>query len=73
MRFPLFLSFFSLGLLLLSCTHEVKRKPASLSELAVDVPADVGIVGPDGQVILYYKDGNYIVRRYCNTLTVLGA
>lgn len=51
---------------LIGCSHmnESKRVPASVK--------DVGVIGPDGDVLLYYKDGDYIIVRACKAYTVLG-
>jgi hypothetical protein len=34
---------------------------------------DVGVIGPDGDVILYYKAGNHIVVKNCDPYTILGS
>lgn len=51
---------------LVGCSHMngSKRIPASVK--------DVGVIGPDGEVILYYKDGDYIIVKACDPNTILG-
>lgn len=51
---------------LIGCSHvqDTKRIPASVK--------DVGVIGPDGEVILYYKEGDYIIVKACNPNTILG-
>jgi hypothetical protein len=34
---------------------------------------DIGIVGPNGEVVLYYKEGSYIIVKNCDHNTILGA
>jgi hypothetical protein len=65
--------FIALGLLGFGCSHDFIRRPASLSELSVQITSDVGVIGPDGEVMLWYKDGDSIVKRKCDPLTILGA
>lgn len=52
--------------MLAGCSHvqDTKRIPASVK--------DVGVIGPDGDVILFYKDGDYIIVKACDPNTVLG-
>jgi hypothetical protein len=51
---------------LIGCSHvqDTKRIPASVK--------DVGVIGPDGEVILYYKEGDYIIVKACDPNTILG-
>jgi hypothetical protein len=52
--------------MLVGCSHvqDSKRLPASVT--------DVGVIGPDGDVILFYKDGDYIIVKSCDPNTILG-
>ena len=53
------------SLALASCSHmEAKRRVAS---------PDVGVIGGDGNVLLYYKEGDYIIVKNCEANTVLGS
>ncbi|MFP5387376.1 MAG: DUF1566 domain-containing protein [Bacteriovoracia bacterium] len=51
---------------LFGCSHfqDTKRIPAAIR--------DVGVIGPDGEVILYYREGDYIIVRLCDPNTILG-
>lgn len=51
---------------LIGCSHvqDSKRIPASVK--------DVGVIGPDGEVLLYYKEGDYIIVKACDPNTILG-
>jgi hypothetical protein len=55
----------SLGVLV-GCSHGEysKRIPASVK--------DLGVIGPNGEVILYYKEGDYIIVKACEPNTILG-
>lgn len=55
----------SMGVLI-GCSHmqDTKRFPASVN--------DIGIIGPSGEVLLYYKEGDFIIVKNCNPNTVLG-
>jgi hypothetical protein len=65
MRYTLFSALLSVGVLI-GCSHvqDTKRIPASVK--------DVGVIGPDGEVILYYKEGDYIIVKACDPNTILG-
>jgi hypothetical protein len=51
---------------LIGCSHvqDAKRIPASVK--------DVGVIGPVGEVLLYYKEGDYIIVKACDRFTILG-
>ena len=55
---PLFVSSFLLG-----CSHvqDIKRTPAA-----------VGVIGQDKEVLLYYKEGRYIVFKACDPIFIQG-
>ena len=57
---------FALGVTFMSCSHvkEGKRETASMN--------DMGIIGPKGSVLLYYRDGDFIIVKNCDANTVLG-
>jgi hypothetical protein len=63
MNFNLF-SLLLLSFFLQSCTNlkQTKRIPAA---------DDVGIIGPD-EVLLYYREGGFIIVKSCGTNTILG-
>jgi hypothetical protein len=65
MKYTLFSALLSVGVLI-GCSHGEysKRIPASVK--------DVGVIGPDGEVILYYKEGDYIIVKACDPNTILG-
>jgi hypothetical protein len=65
MKFMVFAAAFSVAMLV-GCSHvqDSKRIPASVK--------DVGLIGPDGDVILFYKDGDYIIVKNCDPNTILG-
>lgn len=65
MKYTLFSALLSVGVLI-GCSHvqDTKRIPASVK--------DVGVIGPDGEVILYYKEGDYIIVKACDPNTILG-
>ncbi len=65
MKFPLFTTLLSLGVLI-GCSHieQSKRIPASIK--------DVGVIGHGGEVILYNKEGDYIFVKACDPNTILG-
>jgi hypothetical protein len=44
--------------------HHSGRLPASVK--------DVGVVGPDGEVLLYYREGDFIVVKACERYSILG-
>ena len=51
-------------LTIMSCSHmEAKRKVAAY---------DVGVIGGDGSVLLYYSEGDYIIVQNCEVNTILG-
>jgi hypothetical protein len=58
----------SISKLLLTATILASPITAITSELD-----DIGIIGPNGEVVLYYKEGNYIIVKNCNENTILGA
>jgi hypothetical protein len=47
----------------------VVASPAALAAK----PNDVGVIGPNGEVMLYYRDGDQIVVKNCAQNTVLGS
>ncbi len=55
------------SLSLTACSHAPRsnRTPSSTR--------DVGVLGPDGQVNIYYQEGENIIVRKCPPLTILGA
>ncbi len=65
MKYTIFSALLSLGVRI-GCSHvqDAKRIPASVK--------DVGVIGPDGEVILYYKEGDYIIVKACDPNTNLG-
>ncbi len=65
MKFNLLCSFLSIAVLI-GCAQvqNSARIPAAIK--------DVGVIGPDGEVILYYREGDYIIVRACDNYTVLG-
>jgi len=65
MKFMVFAAALSVAMLV-GCSHvqDSKRIPASVK--------DVGVIGPDGDVILFYKDGDYIIVNNCDPNTILG-
>jgi len=65
MKYKLLSALLVVGVLV-GCSHmnESKRIPASVK--------DVGVIGPDGEVILYYKDGDFIIVKACDPNTILG-
>lgn len=65
MKFTFFAAAFSVAMLV-GCSHvqDSKRIPASVK--------DVGVIGPDGDVILFYKEGDYIIVKNCDPNTILG-
>ncbi|MGE3610356.1 MAG: DUF1566 domain-containing protein [Bacteriovoracaceae bacterium] len=65
MKYTLFSALLSVGVLI-GCSHvqDTKRIPASVK--------DVGVIGPEGEVILYYKEGDYIIVKACDPNTILG-
>lgn len=66
MKFTIFATALSV-MMLVGCSHvkESQRVPASIK--------DVGVIGPDGSVILYYKEGDYIIVKSCDPNTILGS
>lgn len=60
------LSFLLLAGVVCGCAYQAsnERHPSSVS--------DIGIIGPKGEVILYYKEGDFIVFRQCDPNTILG-
>ncbi len=63
---PLYLAVSVSVLIGCSQVRENKRIPASVVE-------DVGIIGPDGGVIIFYKEADYIIVKNCDAHTLLGA
>lgn len=65
MKYKFFCALLS-SLVLTGCSqiHYTKRIPASVK--------DVGVIGPNGEVILYYKEGDYIIVKACDPNTILG-
>lgn len=65
MKYTIFSALLSVGVLV-GCTHvhDTKRIPASVN--------DVGVIGPDGEVFLHYKEGDYIIVKVCDPNTILG-
>lgn len=51
---------------LAGCSHvnDLERIPASIK--------DVGVIGPDGEVIFYAKDGDFIIVKACDPHTISG-
>ncbi len=39
---------------------------------AIAAVKDVGVIGPNGEVLLYYRDGNNIIVKACEPNTILG-
>lgn len=65
MKKTIFATFMLIGLLMgCSHVHNPKRIPSALN--------DVGVIAPDGEVILYYKEGPYIIVQACAPNTILG-
>lgn len=44
--------------------EDLSRIPASVR--------DVGVIGPNGEVLLYYREGDFIIVKACETNTILG-
>lgn len=65
MKFTIFAAALSVAMLV-GCSHvqDSKRIPAAIK--------DVGVIGPGGEVILFYKDGDYIIVKNCDPNTLLG-
>lgn len=65
MKHTFFAALLTLGVLV-GCSHvqDTKRIPASVK--------DVGVIGPGGEVILYYKQGDDIIVKACDPNTILG-
>ena len=65
MKFTFFAAALSVAMSV-GCSHvqDSKRIPASVK--------DVGVIGPDGDVILFYKEGDYIIVKNCDPYAVLG-
>ncbi|MFZ4715886.1 MAG: DUF1566 domain-containing protein [Bacteriovoracaceae bacterium] len=64
MKFTFFAAALSVAMLV-GCSHvqDSKRIPASVK--------DVGVIGPDGDVILFYREGDYIIVKNCDPYTIL--
>lgn len=52
--------------ILIGCSHiqDTKRIPAAVK--------DIGVIGPESEVIIYYKEGNFIIVKACEPNTILG-
>lgn len=61
----------ALGLLLSFGPLDVNPDALANPLLGPFIPLDIGLVGPSGEVILYYRDGNQIVVQECQPYTVL--
>lgn len=46
---------------------------AGSSGVVIAKPFDVGVIGPKGEVLLYFREGNMIVVKNCPANTVLGS
>ncbi len=67
MKFLFAATIFSLAMIA-SCSFSSNKKrfPASVMK-------DVGVKGPNGEVLLYYKEGDYIIVKNCDPNTILGS
>jgi hypothetical protein len=65
MKFTFFACTLS-SIILLGCSH---------LQSSIRIPAsekDVGVIGPKGEVILFYREGDFIIVKNCDPNTILG-